>query len=206
MKVELHCHTSRYSPCAGATPAELMERMVGLDYEAVYITEHNAVWLDEELEQLQAGFPEIRVYPGVELTVGDDWALHLLILGSNDPAYLRCRRAEEALERAADDGCLAILAHPFRWGGAEELLTSGVLPHALEYQTPNHSESELQQLASEAAESHGLPLVNSGDVHSTSMLQRFWIETDRPVHNARDIRRIVLNRHYVNCVGRGGRR
>lgn len=201
MKVELHCHTNRYSPCAAATPAELMERMVQLGYEAVYITEHNAVWLDAELAQLQAGFPEIRIFPGVELTVGEDYALHIVILGTNDPAYLRCREAEAAIERADDDGCLAILAHPFRWGGADEMLESGVLPPAMEFQTPNHDLSDLQQLAADAAKRHDLPLVNAGDVHSTTMLERFWIETDQPVMNARDIRPVVLNGHYVNCAG-----
>ncbi len=48
MKVELHLHTTRYSGCAVATGGELMERMVEIGYEAVFITEHDAVWSDGE--------------------------------------------------------------------------------------------------------------------------------------------------------------
>ena len=201
MKVEPHCHTNRYSLCAAATPAALMERMTQLGYEAVYITEHDAVWLDSELRQLQAGFPDIQIHPGVELSLDEGFTQHLLVLGTNDPEYLRLGGGRRVLEKAAADGCLTVLAHPFRWEGGADLLGADVRPDAIEYRTPNQAHPRQLQLAEQAARRLGMPLVNAGDVHSMAMLNRFWIETDRPIHNARDIRRIILNGQYVNRIG-----
>jgi len=177
-----------------------MERMIQLGYEAVYITEHNAVWSDVELTQLQTGFPDIRIFPGVELSVGYHLMLHVVVLGTNDPGYLKLRDPEDVFHRATDHGHLAILAHPFRWAGADELLEAGIVPHALEHRTPNHPHDEQQDMAAVAAERFATPLVNAGDVHSTTMLGQCWIETDAPIRRATDIRRIVLNGHYVNCT------
>jgi len=84
MKVELHLHTSRYSGCATATPFELMEALIGYGYDAVFVTEHDTVWPDWELRQLQEEFQDIRILPGVELTLGPDQTQHLLVLGTQD--------------------------------------------------------------------------------------------------------------------------
>ncbi|MCY2928509.1 MAG: PHP domain-containing protein, partial [Planctomycetota bacterium] len=138
MKVELHLHTSAYSACATVTAEEMMTTAVAAGYEAVFITEHDAVWPAERLAGLQAAFPRLRIFPGVELTVVD-YMLHLVVLGTNDAEYLPLRREPGAvIERARAHGHLTVLAHPFRWGGAEELLQGGTIPDALEHRTANH--------------------------------------------------------------------
>jgi len=200
MKVELHCHTSRYSACARATPAEMMERLARLDYEAVFLTEHDAVWSDWELDQLRAGHPRVRIFPGVELSVGCEHVLHLLVLGTTDRAYLEIRDAGEVLRRAREQGHLTVLAHPFRWPGAAEMLQAGLLPDALEYRTCNH-DSRCARMAEEAARRYDLPLVNAGDAHGVDFLDRFWIETDRPLVRGDDVRDIILGGAYRNRVG-----
>lgn len=43
-----------------------------------------------------------------------------------------------------------------------------------------------------------LPLVNAGDVHGLGFVNRFWIETARPVEKADDVRAIVVERAYQN--------
>ena len=58
MKVELHLHTSRYSACAVCRPAEMMNGLIARGYEAVYITEHDAVWETAELNDLRRQFPQ----------------------------------------------------------------------------------------------------------------------------------------------------
>jgi len=82
MKVELHLHTSRYSACAINTPEEMMQRLVDTGYEAVYITEHNMVWSDKELDELRAKFPPLKIFPGVELNCGLEGIQHLLVLSA----------------------------------------------------------------------------------------------------------------------------
>src|SRR5512133_3603561 len=128
MKVELHLHTSRYSGCAGNTPAEMMEALIAAGYSAVFITEHSVVWPQREIDELQKAFPQIRIFGGVELSFGTDSAQHLLILGTSDMNYLTCKTPADAISRARAEGNLAILAHPFRWPGGDAALAGPVLP------------------------------------------------------------------------------
>ena len=154
------------------------------------------------LEAYSAGVNAyLQDHTGVELSLDEGFTQHMLVLGTNDPEYLHLRGGQRVLEKAAADGCLTVLAHPFRWEGGAYLLGADVRPDAIEYRTPNQVQPRQLQLAEEAAGRLGLPLVNAGDVHSMAMLNRFWIETDRPIHNARDIRRIILNGRYVNRIG-----
>ena len=197
MKVELHLHTSRYSGCARCTPAEMMEGLIQRGYQAAYITEHDAVWSAGEVAQLQAGFPDIRVFPGLERSFGGDPYRHILVLGTSDLDYLRITSEKEFIAKARAEGHLSILAHPCRWEGGSELLRSGAVPDALEWLTNNHDEAMAAQ-AERLANYYALSLVNAGDSHGLDFLERYWIETARPVEAADDIREIVLKSDYVN--------
>jgi len=201
MKVELHLHTNRHSDCAVASPRELMEALIGAGYEAVYITEHHFVWSDDELAALQEEFPEIRIFPGVELNICFEPLQHLLVLGTNDPQYLTIFNPGKVLAKATDEGHLTVLAHPCRWEGASQILDDGLRPDAIEHRTGNQEFSQCAE-AQAKAEEHHLPLVNAGDVHSLHMVGQFWIETARPLVDATDIRRIILAGDYENRTPR----
>ena len=198
MKVELHLHTSRYSACSQNTPAAMMERLIQTGYDAVFITEHNAVWSEDEIAQLQAGFPEIKILPGVELSTGAQGVQHILVLGTTDSEYIELHDVEEIIRKARKDECLTVLAHPFRWAGGAEILEAGrLLPDAIECLSGNH-DSIGAVLAQRAAEKLKLPLVNVGDVHNLGDINRFWINTHRPFENVGDIRKIILDGAYDN--------
>ena len=199
MKVELHLHTSRYSGCAEAGPAELMAALTEAAYEAVFLTEHDRVWPDPEIQSLQRQFPAIRIFPGLERTICDDPLQHLLVLGTNDPEYLATSDAAEIILKARAAGHLTVLAHPFRWDGGDEILWGQILPDAVEYHTP-HQEGAQARAALAAAAERGVPAVNGGDVHALSFVNRCWVQTAQPVREADDIRRIVLAGEYANCA------
>ena len=192
MKVELHLHTSLYSACAVNTPERMVRRLIETGYGAVYITEHDAVWRDSELWALQRKFPEIRIFPGVELSLNNQ---HLLVLGTSDADYVRILDPAEVIAKAQGDGHLTILAHPFRWKGGAEMLWDGVLPDALEYRTCNQ-DSLMGGVALDTAEKFRLRVVNAGDVHELSFINRFYINTERDVACAGEIRQIVLDGAY----------
>ncbi len=199
MKVELHLHTSRYSPCARRTPGEMMARLIETGYQAVYLTEHDAVWRADELAALRAAFPEIRIFPGVELTLAAEDMHHLLVLGTNDPAYLALKQDTEILAAARARGHLTVLAHPIRMLRGAAMLEAGHLPDALEQRTGNHGPYRAA-VTRRMAEPLGLPLVNAGDAHDLDDVDRYWIETHRPIEQARDIRDIVLAGAYEQHV------
>jgi predicted metal-dependent phosphoesterase TrpH len=197
MKVELHLHTNRYSACALCSPRQVLWKLYEEGYDAAYITEHDAVWSDRDLDKLRADFPRMAVFPGVELTLGHLGALHLLVLGTNDPKYLRIRETAEVIRAARDEGHLTVLAHPYRWQPPDALLGSDALPDALEHRTPNHG-SGAAELAAAAAARLNLPLVNSGDVHCLRFVGQFWVQTARELESADDIREIMMERGYEN--------
>lgn len=200
MKVELHLHTSRRSGCSIDTPETLMRELIDSGYEAVYLTEHDAVWPDDELADLQEAFPEIRIFPGVELSLGTHASMHLVVLGTNDPDYANCRYDQAtALEKAQSHGNLTILAHPFRWAGGAALLDRWHVPDAIEFRTSNHN-AEMGEKSRAEARRLGVRLVNSGDVHARQMINQFWIETHVPLVDANDIHDIVINGQYDLCM------
>ena len=206
MKLELHLHTNLYSPCATASPQEQMARLIETGYQAVYITEHDAVWSDDELDDLRRQFPAIRIFSGVEVTLrqptgpAGEYNQHLVVLGTDDVEYVNLAGNPAAvLAKARDEGCLTVLAHPYRWEGSCTILAAGLLPDAIECHTGNQNDAQAF-IAEALSRQIDIPLVNAGDSHATSMIDRFWIETDQPVDQARDIRKIVLEGKYRNCI------
>lgn len=199
MKVELHLHTNRYSGCATNAPAPTMHQLVKKGYGAVYITEHDHVWSDEELSEIQKEFPSLKIYPGIELTIDSGPNVcHLIVLGTNDPLYLDIADDPAKVAAiAAERNHLTVLAHPFRWPGADELLDI-VVPDAFECQTCNQTGDNVEQ-AKDRSKKCGVALVNADDVHALNMIGRFWIDTRDNLSCAEDIRRIILERHYINC-------
>ena len=188
----------RYSACSIATPFDLMDRLVQAGYGAVFITEHDRMWADWEIAHLQQHFPDIRIFPGVELSIGQFGTIHLLVLGTCDATYLRLPDMADVLAKARQEGHLTVLAHPFRWEGTAEILRAGLLPDAMEYRSSNHNQRHAEASVQAAAE-YGLRLVNAGDVHSLEMIGQCWISTDAPLVQPTDIREIVLAGTYVNC-------
>ena len=175
------------------TPKQMMRRLVETGYGAVYITEHDAVWSEGALEALQRKFPEIRIFPGVELSLG---LHHLLVLGTNDPDYVRLYDPADIITKARDEGHLTILAHPYRWDGGAEMLWKGLpLPDALEYRTCNQ-DAMMGGVALDTARQLGLHVVNAGDTHALSVINRFYINTGPDIEYADDIRQIVLEGRY----------
>lgn len=202
MKIQLHLHTSLYSSCAKAAPERLMEKLIETGFDATFITEHNAVWRDWEVERLQERYPDIKIYPGVEITIGQNSFQHLLVLGTVDPAFLKMRGEKEILDEARARGHLTVLAHPFRWPDGHDMIERGNYPDAIEYRTSNHGPDEGKQ-SLDLAERLDLPVVNTGDVHSLEMVNSFWIETEWEIFSPDDIREIIQEGSYRNCMLEG---
>lgn len=202
MKIELHCHTTRYSGCAVASPEELLTEASRLGYEALFFTEHDAVWPERKLRAMRKRFQGIRIFGGVEVTLitGE----HLLVLGTSDAEFTRLgNRPGDLLSKARRAGCLTVLAHPFRWQGAHDLLLNGRRPDAMEYLSCNHQGTAAADSLALAGEL-SLPVVNAGDVHDLDMLGQCWIRSDRPIETNGDIREVVVNGAYRLMTAESG--
>ena len=75
------------------------------------------------------------------------------------------------------------------------MLLAGLRPDALECRTGSHGEARAAVIARAAARLR-LPLVNAGDVHRLVHVNQCWIETLPDLHDADDIRDVVLSGLY----------
>ncbi len=165
MRVDFHLHTSEYSRCAAATPREQIRAAIDAGVDVVFITEHMKVFPVDKIERLRKKFPEIKIYPGVEVTVKDNSYDDFIVLGVRDKAIEKQNWTYKALyDFVKTKGGAIILAHPYRFSNevnkdvwkyppdAVEVLSSNVGPYGYERR---------KVLAKEL----GRPMVTNSDSH-----------------------------------------
>jgi len=196
MKVALHVHTNRYSGCAVAEPREMVDEYINCGFDALFLTEHDMTWPADELNDLRSDFPEIQIFSGLEMALYQPNSfIHMLILGPTDNEYLFIATPDQVIEKASKDGFPTVLAHPYRYEGADEILRRRIYPDAIELRSNAHLEKHAAIAKSFAAE-HSLRLVNSDDAHRIEDIGNFWIETDRPFETPGELREIILAGEY----------
>lgn len=117
--IDLHTHTSRYSPCSGLSPQSLCETAIRRGLDAVVITEHNAQWSTDEIATLQTQYPALKLYAGVEISVDDGRHYGVIGLPADryQPSPISCVHLKRLMN--AHPGAFAFLAHCFRYSGDE---------------------------------------------------------------------------------------
>jgi predicted metal-dependent phosphoesterase TrpH len=111
MRIDLHCHTARFSGCSSLTPEGLVTAARDAGLDAVCLTEHDRLWPVGEARRLSERFGLI-VLRGMEVTTELG---HVLVYGLTEPPpgmFL----AATLVEAVRSAGGLAILAHPARAG------------------------------------------------------------------------------------------
>ena len=196
MKVEIHSHTNVYSGCSQIPPRELIGMAEAAGYDALFLTDHNRVWSPRELAGIREWSTRIRVFPGIEVSLPS--RVDLLILGTSNPIYETLTTPSDVFAQACTDGCLTVIAHPFRW--CDELPDYCALADAIEVRSCNHPFEEQAEAAREYAEIRHLAEVYSSDAHGLNFLNRFWLETDEPFTTHEEFRRIILSGRYENRV------
>ena len=172
VRIDLHVHTSRYSPCAECLePGELLVAARRAGLEGVVVTEHDVLWAAEEVASLQGRVSEVRLFRGFECTVQ---GAHLVVIGLDDAARLyRGMRFEAAVEIARQDGAAVILAHPFRDSDLEGLPLS--LVDAVEVASTSFTADEAVR-AWRLARRLGKPTVAGSDAHALPLVGWAWTE------------------------------
>ncbi len=117
--IDLHTHTSRYSPCSVLSPQTLCETAISRGLDALVITEHNVQWSPAEIADLQAQYPALKLYAGVEISVDDDHHYGVIGLpaGQYEPSPMSYTQFKALM--AAHPDAFAFLAHAFRYSDDE---------------------------------------------------------------------------------------
>jgi predicted metal-dependent phosphoesterase TrpH len=160
MLIDLHCHTKVYSACSALTPDALVRTARARGVDGVCITEHDALWVLDDVLRLSAEM-DFPVFRGMEVTteVG-----HVLVFGVNSH-HPSMAQLGELRRIVRSEGGLMYLAHPSRRYGTLPPADLGAMFDSVE--TQNGTEGMLQNdNAARLAASCGLPGVGGSDAHS----------------------------------------
>jgi hypothetical protein len=118
LKIDLHTHTRRYSRCSVLSPDELCQSALACGLNALAITEHNYQWSPAEVAELQARYPALKLYAGVEISCAD--GRDYVALGL-EPGWYPSRMTYGRLQALLDahPGAFCYVAHCFRYSDDE---------------------------------------------------------------------------------------
>lgn len=193
MKVELHCLTARYSAASAIPPREVIAMAEASGYDAVFLTERNAVWPRMELAGLRELCDTVRLFPGIEIELND--GNELVVLGAEDPEYATLREPAAVLAKAAQDGFLTILVHPT---DSDVWPPYAPLVDAIETRSPGLPAEGAAARAEALATERGMAQVYAGDALGLNYMNRFWIETEVPFETPQELRNLIVAGRYTN--------
>ena len=172
MRIDLHVHTQKYSPCSSILPREIIDTALKMGLQGAVITEHNKIWPKEEQEELRkhAASRGFLILFGREL---DTEKGHVLVFGF-DQALPRSISFGEIKKTVQEAGGAIVLAHPFRWRhqsgwNVEEHKSVFEQFDGIEAVNGKCGTSENRR-AGKIAESLGLPVTGGSDAHLIHML------------------------------------
>lgn len=196
MKVELHCHTKLHSACSRISLPDMAAMAEACGYDVLYLTDHGKIWSERELAGVREWTTTLTVLPGIEIQVSQ--GTDILVLGAADPVYERLISPSDIFAQACADGCVTVVAHPFRW--VDELPDYCRLADAIEVRTCNHPREDAADKARAYAEKHNLAPVYASDAHGLNFMNRFWLETADPFETTGELRHALLQGRYTNCA------
>jgi len=110
MRVDLHIHTTAYSPCSIMSPDDMMTAAVAAGLDGICLTEHNKIWPAGDARILGEKY-RLTVFRGMEVTTtaGD-----VLVFGLEEEPLISIWTPETLKRKVDEAGGVAIAAHPFR--------------------------------------------------------------------------------------------
>ncbi len=116
MLVDCHIHTRAYSACSRIDPEELCSTALERGLGGLVITEHHRWWPEKKLDRLRNGFPGLRIWNGIELTMAEGYDIVLIgpQLGQTPSLFLSMDALLRLLGRLRAVSFLFV-AHAFRY-------------------------------------------------------------------------------------------
>ncbi|MFW9922061.1 MAG: PHP-associated domain-containing protein [Candidatus Thorarchaeota archaeon] len=158
--IDTHIHTN-LSPCASITLEETLNGLIDR-VDAIIVTDHDLVQNIPKnfLDSIKSKYEINILQPALEISTAQG---HILGYGiSSAPSFYL--DAKEVIEIIHNEGGIAVAAHPFALLGLDELIFSLEID-AIEIN--GSRSSRINQMAKEAAEVIGLPLIGGSDSHTS---------------------------------------
>jgi len=203
MKIDLHVHTTAFSPCSVMSPDDAARAAIQAGLDGICITEHNRLWNKEDARALWEKHG-LQVFSGMEVTTsGGD----ILVFGLEEepheiwtPAQLK-----EKVDRV---GGVAVAAHPFRgfllfgFGALQMDLTQAVgnptfsQVHGLEVCNSLVTDEE-NEMARRVADEMGLLKVGGSDAHNIRAVGTCITEFQDVISDEKDLIGAILSGRHT---------
>jgi hypothetical protein len=189
LNIDLHTHTSRYSPCSILSPEALCKTAIARGLNAIAITEHHYQWSEKEIARLEAKFPSIKLYAGVEISCTDD--RDYVALGLDPGTHYTGSMSSDRLQALIDThpGAFTFVAHCFRHNDNQKELAERRIDgiEMASYNIlarPQLASGPIQLVRANLyqqwqARMNWIPLYNS-DGHSGGMIGTFYNQIETP--------------------------
>jgi predicted metal-dependent phosphoesterase TrpH len=172
----------------------MVQAAIACGLDAIVLAEHDYMWQEEELADLQGRFPEIKIFSGVEVSI--DVAEHIVVIGVEDRQLLSPFMAPADLVAAVcSHRGAAILAHPFRWAPSVRKDIQDVQLDAIEIFS-NSIRNYMQQPIRDLQRKLRLPFVASSDGHHTKQLGLYAIDLQHPAQDGKDLARMIRHGQF----------
>jgi predicted metal-dependent phosphoesterase TrpH len=170
LKVDLHTHTADDpEETIQHTSCELIDRAYRLGFDAISITNHNAISYTKYMQDY-ARERNIVLIPGAELKI---CGKHVLVVNAHED-ILKARTFDD-LRRLRTPDNMIVAPHPYFPDLSSLLWEVGRnidVFDALEFSWFFHSRINFNMFALRTAARHGIPLVSTSDCHN---LRRFGV-------------------------------
>ena len=165
----MHAHSSDKSLDSGVSVEKLVGQAAALGLDGICLTEHNALWSEEDTKRLSDIF-QINVLPAIEL--GTNFG-HVLAYGFSRyrPQLLMI---DHLIKSAEEEGAALIVAHPMRSTGTLRRPSSEEIQNwfaGIEAVNGDHSDSDDGYYV-RLAEELGVAAVGGSDAHSVQAVGR----------------------------------
>ena len=197
LRIDIHLHTNRYSPCSVIDPDCLIEQAVKAGLDGVVITEHEYQWSKPDLAELVEKSQEVNylLLAGFEYASRQGDVLIYGLMPAQAQGFIPGMSPQEAVERAHDLGAVCVAAHPTRAGlGFDESILD--IPFdGIEVRSVNLKKHE-QRLAAQLAESTGLRPIAASDAHELKDVGRYAIEFSDPIQSMSDLQEALRSGRF----------
>ncbi len=135
VRVDLHVHTRRYSPCAESLdPEDLVAVLSASRLDGLVITEHDHLWPAGDIAGLNRELKRKRIYRGVEVSSDNG---HFLVIGLEELDGIKPGISiEKLMPRIRFHEAAIVWAHPYlRYGSIPAPMKASAIPaglHAVE--------------------------------------------------------------------------